>query len=122
MINSMVVRKPLPNHSDYATAKAALRGLANSLAIELGPYKIRVNSLYMGWMWGEPVQAYIDFEMGQQDISQEEAVAQVAKSIPLGRIPTDEECAKAALFLVSDYASAMTGASLDVNGGEFMSA
>ena len=46
--------------------------------------------------------------------------AGVAKSIPLGCIPDDAECAKAALFLISDYASAVTGAALDVNGGEFL--
>ena len=50
-----------------------------------------------------------------------EALAQgIARNIPLGRIPDDAECAKAALFLVSDYARAVTGAALDVNGGEFL--
>jgi enoyl-[acyl-carrier-protein] reductase (NADH) len=35
-------------------------------------------------------------------------------------MPTDDDCAKAALFLVSDYANAITGAALDANGGDFM--
>lgn len=126
MINTMAVRKPFVmdfgGESGYAASKAALATTVKYLAKELGQDGIRVNSAYMGWMWGAPVQAYIDFEMNQQDISQEEAIAQVTQNIPLGRIPTDEECARAALFLISDYASAMTGASLDINGGEFMSA
>ena len=52
--------------------------------------------------------------------SVEVLAAGIAKSIPLGRIPDDAECAKAALFLISDYAGAVTGAALDVNGGEFL--
>jgi enoyl-[acyl-carrier-protein] reductase (NADH) len=47
-------------------------------------------------------------------------IAGVARHIPLGKISTDEDCAKAAMFLVSDYANAVTGASLDINGGEYM--
>ena len=50
----------------------------------------------------------------------DELKAQVSKDIPLGRIVTDDECARAALFLVSDYASAITGAALDCNGGMYM--
>ena len=50
---------------------------------------------------------------------QEQAVVEgIAANIPLRRIVTDEECARAALFLISDYASAITGAVIDVNGGE----
>ena len=44
----------------------------------------------------------------------------IASQIPIGRIPPDEECARAALFMVSDYASVVTGATLDVNGGHYM--
>ena len=46
--------------------------------------------------------------------------AAVEKNIPLGAIPDDADCAKAAIFLASDYACAITGAALDVNGGEYM--
>ena len=44
----------------------------------------------------------------------------VAQNIALRRIVTDDECARAALFFASDYASAVTGAILDCNGGEFL--
>jgi len=118
MINSMVVRKPLVNHSDYASAKAALRGLANSLAIELGPYKIRVNSLYMGWMWGPAVQGYVKQTAKENDISEQEVIEGITKNIPLGIIPEDKDCANAALFFASDLSKVITGSGLDVNGGE----
>jgi NAD(P)-dependent dehydrogenase (short-subunit alcohol dehydrogenase family) len=44
----------------------------------------------------------------------------VTRNIPLGVIPDDGDCARAAVFLASEYASAVTGAALDVNGGEYM--
>ncbi|MDG2061030.1 MAG: SDR family oxidoreductase [SAR86 cluster bacterium] len=118
MINSMVVRKPLINHSDYATAKAALRGLANSLAVELGPYKIRVNSLYMGWMWGPAVKGFVKQSALDNNISEEEVISGITANIPLGIIPEDTDCANAALFFASDLSKVITGSGLDVNGGE----
>ena len=42
--------------------------------------------------------------------------------IPLGEIPTDGDCAKSVVFFLSDYSNVVTGALLNVNGGEFMSA
>ena len=120
MINSMVTRKPVAHQSCYAVSKSALTTAAAQLALELGPYGIRVNSAYMGWMWGPPVENYLRAAAEQQGTTMEALAAGVAKSIPLGRIPDDAECAKAALFLASDYASVVTGAALDVNGGEFL--
>ena len=52
--------------------------------------------------------------------SVEEGYAMVAATQAMRRIVTDDECARAALFLASDYSSAITGASLDANGGAFM--
>jgi len=120
MINSMVTRKPMPYQGGYAVSKSALTTATAQLALELGPYKIRVNSTYMGWMWGPPVENYLTEAAKHAGTTVAALAAEIAKSIPLGRIPDDAECAKAALFLVSDYAGAVTGAALDVNGGEFL--
>lgn len=120
MINSMVTRKPLAGQSGYAVSKSALTTATALLAVELGPANIRVNSCYMGWMWGPSVENYLAVVAEQQGTTVEALAAGIAKAIPLGRIPDDAECAKAALFLVSDYAGAVTGAALDVNGGEFL--
>ena len=54
-------------------------------------------------------------------VSPETVIADVTKDIPLGLIPDDSDCANAAFFLICDLAKVITGASLDVNGGEFMS-
>jgi len=118
-VNSMIQKKPLPTQSGYATSKGALTVAARMLAKELGPYGIRVNSTFMGWMWGPPVQSYVDYavSMGQ---NREEVIAEITKDIPLGVIPDDADCANAVAFLASDLASVITGAELDVNGGEIM--
>jgi NAD(P)-dependent dehydrogenase (short-subunit alcohol dehydrogenase family) len=121
MVNSMVQKKPLPFQSGYATSKGALATAAKMMATELGPYGIRVNSVYMGWMWGPPVEGYVAAAAKSRGISQEDVVSEITASIPLRIIPDDADCANAAIFFASDLSRVITGASLDVNGGEFMS-
>jgi len=120
MISSMVTRKPLLGQAGYAISKGALGVAAKYLAHELGPLGIRVNTVAMGWMWGAPVEGYMKHVEATHGVTVDAQVAAVASNIPLGRIPTDDECAQAALFMVSDHARAITGAWLDANGGEFM--
>lgn len=121
MINTMAVRKVPPlGEAGYAASKAALATSVKYLAKELGAQRIRVNSVHMGWMWGAPVQGYVEWQAQQHKIPVEQIKAQIAADIPLGFIPTDDDCARAALFLVSDYARVVTGAALDVNGGAYM--
>lgn len=119
MINTMVTRKPLAGQSGYATSKSALTSATAHLALELGQYNIRVNSAYMGWMMGPPVESALKMMAKGYGSDYETVKADVEKTIALGKIPDDADCAKAAIFLASDYACAITGAALDVNGGEF---
>lgn len=120
MVNSMVQKKPLPFQSGYATSKGALSTAAKMMATELGPYGIRVNSVYMGWMWGPPVQGYVEGAAKSRGVPKEEVISEITANIPLRIIPDDADCANAALFFASDLSRVVTGASLDVNGGEFM--
>lgn len=121
MVNTMAVRTiPSLGEAGYAASKAALGNSAKWLAKELGPSGIRVNTIHMGWMWGAPVQGYMEWQASELKMPLEQLKGTVEASIPLGRMPTDDECARAALFLVSDYASAVTGAALDANGGMYM--
>jgi NAD(P)-dependent dehydrogenase (short-subunit alcohol dehydrogenase family) len=121
MISTMATIKPFIGEAGYAASKGALLVAAKYLALELGPSNIRVNTARMGWMWGAPVQGYVEHTSRTQGIPQKQIVDGIAANIPLRRVVTDDECARAALFLVSDYASAITGAVLDVNGGEALS-
>ncbi len=119
MINTMVTRKPLAGQGGYATSKSALTSATAHLALELGAHNIRVNSAYMGWMMGPPVESALKMMAKGAGTDYDTVKAGVESSIALGSIPDDSDCAKAAIFLASDYACAVTGASLDVNGGEF---
>lgn len=116
-VSSMVVRKGMATQGAYGSSKGALLVAARVLARELAP-AIRVNSVVPGWMWGPSVQLYVDWLVESEGISAEEAKDRIAADIPQGRIPPQEECAEAVVFLASDRAASITGQTLDVNGGE----
>lgn len=120
MIATMVEHKPLATQGGYGASKSALRAATKHLALELGQYNIRVNSVHMGWMWGPSVEGYFAWQAQASGKTQEALIEEVTQNIPLGVIPDDADCAKAAVFFGSDYSTVVTGAALDVNGGEFM--
>jgi len=119
-VNSQVVRKPLAGQGGYAASKAALACATSYLALECGKYGIRFNSVYMGWMWGPAVANYFEGMARELKTTVDALKQNVTESIALGIIPEDRECAKSVLYLLSDFASVVTGASLDVNGGEYL--
>lgn len=104
----------------YNIAKAALDMATRQLAQELGPSGVRVNGALMGWMDGEPLRRGFAARAEARGLTVEALEDELRRVIPLGRIPTDDECAGAVLFLLSGLSSAMTGALLHVNGGQFM--
>ena len=114
-VSTLATRKPMPSEGGYAMAKAALNQCTRQLAVELAGSGIRVNSALMGWMDGAPLRQF--FDSLQDDGAFEK---QRASEIPVGHIPPDADCAKAVYFLLSDYASEVTGAALDVNGGDWV--
>jgi 3-oxoacyl-[acyl-carrier protein] reductase len=94
----------------YTAAKAAVLGLTRHLAREFAPYGITVNAVAPGTTATDRILA----SLGSDEESR------LAQRIPLGRLATPEEQAAAILFLASDAASYITGATLDVNGGLLM--
>ncbi len=120
MINSQATRKPFAGESGYAISKGAIAVAAKYLARELGVHGIRANSIHIGWMWGVPTQTYFRMTAAERGVPEAQLIESIASHVALGRLPTDDDCARAALFLVSDYACAVTGATLDANGGDFM--
>ena len=119
-VSTMETRKPIVGHGSYVIPKVALSGATRQLAAELGKYGIRVNSAVMGWMWGTPVEGYVNYMAQQSGQSVDQVKAGISANIALGHIPPDQDCAKSIILLLSDYACEVTGASLDINGGEFM--
>ncbi len=117
MINSMVIREPLPTMLDYAASKGALMVATQGLARELGPHRIRVNSVVPGYIWGPSLEWYFREQAGQRGITAQEVYDEVAAQTALGHIPSSEEIAGAVVFFASDLARVITGQSLDVNAG-----
>jgi 3-oxoacyl-[acyl-carrier protein] reductase len=99
-----------PGAGPYAAAKAGLAAMTKSLAKELGPHGIRVNTVSPG------VIATPFHEV----FSTPEMMANFEKMIPLGRVGRSSEVATVIAFLVSDAASHMTGETVEVNGGLLM--
>ncbi|MET9686706.1 SDR family oxidoreductase [Streptomyces coeruleorubidus] len=104
----------------YAASKGALTSAMYSLARELGPYRIRVNTVLPGWMWGPPVQAYVRFTARTEGVPETAVLERLTGRVALPELATDSDVADAAVFLASDRARAITGQSLLVNAGELM--
>jgi NAD(P)-dependent dehydrogenase (short-subunit alcohol dehydrogenase family) len=119
-VNSMIVREVLPTMASYAASKGALLAAAQGLARELGPHRIRVNSVLPGYIWGATLEGYFQAMAAARKVTPEAVYQEVAARIALGRIPTSEEIAGAVLFFASDLSGVVTGQSLDVNGGQVM--
>ncbi|MBS0315244.1 MAG: SDR family oxidoreductase [Proteobacteria bacterium] len=118
-VSTMSTVNPFPGEGGYASGKGGLNALTRHMAKDFGPYGIRVNATRMGWIGGKPVYDWIGREVAAGR-DRAEVEGEITARIPLGIIPPEEDCAKAVLFFLSDYAKVVTGASLDVNGGQYM--
>ena len=96
-----------PLHGPYGAAKAGLMSLVRTLAVELGRDDVRVNAVAPGAVLTPRVEA----------IMSEERRVESAAAIPLGRLATPDDIARAVVFLASDLAAYVTGQTLAVDGG-----
>ena len=113
-IASASARKADRKHAAYSSSKAAIICFTRILALELGEYGIRANTILPGATLTEMLQDVFDKVPGIR----EELIAKTA----LGKLGDPQDQANAALFLASDLASHITGEYLIVSGGEFMNA
>ena len=118
-VNSMVIRHSQPKYGAYKMAKAALLAMSQSLSTELGEQGIRVNSVAPGYIWGGTLKSYFTHQAGKFGTSVDDIYAAAAAGSDLKRLPTEDEVASAILFMASDLSSGITGATLDVNCGEY---
>lgn len=104
----------------YAAAKGALVAALRHMTAELGPDRIRVNMVVPTYMWGPPVQMFVDWQASKRKVDKQVVIDEIAARMPLGEIPADEDVAEACIFFCSDRARMITGETLLVNGGEMM--
>ena len=107
-VASMAGVMAAPLQGIYGMTKAAVLSMVKTLAVELGPSKIRVNGLAPG---------LVDTRFSQALVGNPDIVDVVVRRTPLGRYAQPDEIAGAALFLASDAASFVTGHTLVVDGG-----
>lgn len=107
MIGSVSGGRPSPGTAAYGAAKAGLENLARSMAVEWAP-EVRVNTLVVGM---------VRTEQSALHYGDEEGIAAVSRTVPLGRLAEPSDVGAAAVFLASDAAAYISGASLPVHGG-----
>lgn len=108
-VSSIVGLGGFPRRSAYAAAKAGINHLTHTLACEWGPSGIRVNAIAPAYTLTPMVQALLERKAFDPTI--------LERRTPLGRLAMPEEMAQAAVFLLSDWASYITGTVLPVDGG-----
>jgi NAD(P)-dependent dehydrogenase (short-subunit alcohol dehydrogenase family) len=107
-VSSLVASRPFANAAHYNASKAAVSALTQSLALELAPHRIRVNEI---------CPASVETDMVRPALQDPQQLAHRLATIPLGRIGQPADLVGAAVFLCSDDASWVTGASLVTDGG-----
>lgn len=108
-ISSVVATLAVPNGSVYSGTKAAVDAVTRSLATELGPRKIRVNSIHPGMVETEGLHA--------AGVAESDFRKETERTTPLGRIGQPQDIAPAAVFFASADSSWITGETLTIAGG-----
>ncbi|XP_055553771.1 L-xylulose reductase [Falco cherrug] len=111
-VSSQASQRALQNHAVYCSTKSALDMLSKVMAMELGPHKIRVNTV-------NPTVVMTD--MGRINWSDPQKSAAMINRIPLGKFAEVDDVVNSILFLLSDKSAMTTGSSLMVDGGFLVS-
>ncbi|MFB9122564.1 SDR family oxidoreductase [Paraburkholderia dipogonis] len=114
LMSSLAGKRGAPGLICYSSSKAAVIGLATTMAIELAPKGVRVNAVCPGWIDTPFNQPVIDLMGGRE--KQEAAIKNI---IPLGRQATADEVAPLFVYLASDESSYVTAQAINVCGGVY---
>jgi NAD(P)-dependent dehydrogenase (short-subunit alcohol dehydrogenase family) len=119
-ISSVTGKRPLVGRSPYAAAKLGVIGLIRTLALEVGPYGVRANTVCAGSVNGPRLQRVITESASKRGISEAAARAEHEAPAALQRLVEADEIAATCVFLASDAASAITGEDINVSAGAVM--
>jgi NAD(P)-dependent dehydrogenase (short-subunit alcohol dehydrogenase family) len=122
MINTMSTQVLEAEHGSYAGSKAALGAVTKTLARELGQYGIRVNAIHPGYIWGDSVKVYFQWQAHDRggDVTWQDIYDERAAETCLGYLPHSSEIAGAAVFYASPLSKCVTGTALPVNAGHWL--
>jgi 3-oxoacyl-[acyl-carrier protein] reductase len=118
---SSSVKEPVVNLGLSTVLRASVSALAKTLALELAGDRIRVNQIIPGRIDTDRVKQLDEINAKKQGVTPEEAKQRAISAIPLGRYGEIEEFGRVAAFLLSDAAAYVTGASVQVDGGQIRS-
>lgn len=112
-VSSIVAHLGLAGSSAYSASKAGVLSLGKTLAVELAPRNIRVNTISPG-----PINTPIFEKIGMSPEALQEMAKQIVSTLPLKRFGEPKDIAQAALFLASNDSGFMTGSEVTVDGGK----
>lgn len=116
MLSSYVIKEPSLTIALSSICRVAMLSLVRTLARDLGPKGIRVNGILPGFIKTGRIDQLAQDAAKRRGIKPEDWVREIESDIPLGRIGTTEELARAIVFLGSDLSSYISGASIPVDG------
>jgi 3-oxoacyl-[acyl-carrier protein] reductase len=117
ILSSTAIHNPIVRKTHYVAAKTGLVGFCRTLALELAPHNITVNTVTPGAVEGELLVNYMKRLAGEQGKSYEDYRKEFERPIPLKRFVQPEDIAYMELFLSSDLACNITGVEIPVDGG-----
>jgi 3-oxoacyl-[acyl-carrier protein] reductase len=118
---SSSVKEPVPNLGLSTVLRASVSALSKTLALELAGKKIRVNQIIPGRIDTDRVRHLDEVNAKKAGIPVDQAKAKAVAGIPMGRYGVPDEFGRVGAFLLSDAASYMTGATVQVDGGQIRS-
>ncbi len=116
-ITSVTVKQPIDNLILSNAIRMSVLGLAKTLALQLAKYNILINNVAPGYTLTDRVKFVIEQRAKDTGKTFDEVKSELAKDIPLGRLAEPEELANVVVFLASEKASYITGATIPVDGG-----
>jgi len=116
-VTSIAVKEPVPNLALSNILRISVHGLVKTLSQELGPLGIRVNGVMPGYILTERLKDIIKDRARREGTSEEKILKDLESGIPLRRVGLPRDVGYLVAFLLSKYASYITGAIIPIDGG-----